>query len=424
MGRKSCAEWSASLSRCRTSGVEALARASQVRSRAAARVDGMLDARDLSTKGMRGRDPTWQILQTDTGLKLVGELRMVDATPVWKTLRTLAGERTGGTFDIDLTDAVMVDGAIMSLLVELRAALSARNVHAEIVGASERLKPIVHLYRGDEPPRPKERTVRETALTRIGMVTAKLLQNLRRLMIFLGETVAATRGILGGPAGVNWRSIPTLTSRAGADGIPIVLLLNFLVGFVMGFQSARQLKIYGANIYVADVVGISVTRELAPLMTAIIMSGRSGASFAAELGSMRVSEEIDALKTMGFSPAPYLILPRVAALALVAPVLTLLGAVVGVAGGAAVAVSSLDVSARGYLAELRTALVPSDIWTGLVKSVAFGIAIAFIGCQQGFATRGAAEGVGRSTTTTVVSCLFAIVIIDTLFTVFFQMLGK
>jgi phospholipid/cholesterol/gamma-HCH transport system permease protein len=213
-------------------------------------------------------------------------------------------------------------------------------------------------------------------------------------------------------------------ARAGAEGVPIVLLLNFLVGFVMGFQSARQLQLYGANIYVADVVGISVTRELAPLMTAIIMSGRSGASFAAELGSMRVSEEIDALKTMGFAPAPYLILPRVVALALVAPVLTLLGDVVAMAGGAVVAVATLDVSARGYLAELRSAVGSSDIWTGLVKSFAFGIAIAFIGCQQGFATRGAAEGVGRSTTTTVVSCLFSIVLIDTVFTVFFQTLGK
>lgn len=384
----------------------------------------MADAHDLSTKVMRDREPAWQILQTDAGLKVVGELRMVDATPVWRTLRRLAGARTSGSFDIDLTDAAIVDGAIMSLLVELCATLSARNVRAEIVGASERLKPIVHLYRGDEPPLLRARTARTTAITRVGAATERFLEGLRRLLTFLGETTAAVRGFFGGPAPVNWRSIPTLMARAGADGVPIVLLLNFLVGFVMGFQSARQLKLYGANIYVADVVGISVTRELAPLMTAIIMSGRSGASFAAELGSMRVSEEIDALKTMGFAPAPYLILPRVAALALVAPVLTLLGDVVGVAGGAAVAVSSLEVSARGYLAELRTALVPSDIWTGLVKSVAFGIAIAFIGCQQGFATRGAAEGVGRSTTTTVVSCLFAIVIIDTIFTVFFQTLGK
>jgi phospholipid/cholesterol/gamma-HCH transport system permease protein len=384
----------------------------------------MRDAHDLSANVMGQSEPAWQILQTDAGLKLVGELRMADATPVWRTLRRLAGQRAGGRFDIDVSDAVTVDGAIMSLLVGLRAALSSRNVHVEIVGASERLEQIVHLYHGHEPPRPKERIVRETALARIGAATERLLRSLRCLLVFLGETMAAARGFLGGPAAVNWRSIPTLTSRAGADGLPIVLLLNFLVGFVMGFQSARQLKLYGANIYVADVVGISVTRELAPLMTAIIMSGRSGASFAAELGSMRVSEEIDALKTMGLSPAPYLILPRVAALALVAPVLTLLGGVVGVAGGGAVAVSSLDVSAMGYLAELRTALVPSDMWTGLIKSVAFGIAIALIGCQQGFATRGAAEGVGRSTTTTVVSSLFAIVIIDTVFTVFFQTLGK
>ena len=366
----------------------------------------------------------WQIVRTGAGLKLVGELRMVHATSVWRTLRSLADERAEGTLDIDLTDAVIVDGAIMSLLVELRATLSARNISSEIVGASERLKPIVHLYRGDEPPRPRAKPVQTRAITRLGAAMQRLFESLRRLMIFLGETVAAVRGFFGGPAPVNWREIPFLASRAGADGIPIVLLLNFLVGFVMAFQSARQLKLYGANIYVADVVGISVMRELARLMTAIIMSGRSGAAFAAELGSMRVSEEIDALKTMGFAPGPYLILPRVVALALVAPVLTLLGGVVGVAGGAAVAVSSLGVSARGYQAELQTALAPSDVWTGLVKSVAFGIAIAFIGCQQGFATRGAAEGVGRSTTTTVVSCLFAIVVLDTLFTLFFQTLGK
>jgi phospholipid/cholesterol/gamma-HCH transport system permease protein len=138
---------------------------------------------------------------------------------------------------------------------------------------------------------------------------------------------------------------------------------------------------------------------------------------------MHVSEEIDALRTMGFAPAPFLVLPRILALAAVAPILTLLGDVVGVAGGVAVAVSSLDVTPRGYFAELRTAVLPSDVWTGLVKSVAFGTAIGFIGCQQGLAARGAAEGVGRSTTTTIVSCLFAIVIIDTLFTVAFHTFG-
>ena len=372
------------------------------------------------------QEPTfaWKIERHGVDLKLTGELRMADAPAIWKALRKVAAEPLEGKLDLDLTGASIVDGAIMSLLVDLRTSLSERSVRSEIVGASERLQPIVHLYRGDEPTHPRARVRRQGIIARIGAGTERLFQSFRRLTTFLGETVAAARGIAGGPAPLNWRAIPSLAERAGADGIPIVLLLNFLVGFVMGFQSSRQLKLYGANIYVADVVGISVTRELAPLMTAIIMSGRSGAAFAAEIGSMRVSEEIDALRTMGFAPGPYLILPRVVSLAMVAPVLTLLGSVVGVAGGAAVAVSSLDVSLRGYFAELRTAVVPSDIWTGLVKSVAFGIAIAFIGCQQGFATRGAAAGVGRSTTTTVVSCLFAIVIIDTIFTVLFQTLGR
>jgi phospholipid/cholesterol/gamma-HCH transport system permease protein len=229
--------------------------------------------------------------------------------------------------------------------------------------------------------------------------------------------------VLRRPSAAGWQTLPSLVERAGADGIPIVVLLNFLVGFVMAFQSARQLELYGANLYVADVVGLSVTRELAPLMTGIIISGRSGAAYAAELGAMKVSEEIDALRTMGFGPTAYLILPRVVALALIAPILTLLGDVVGVLGGVVVGSSTLGVSPRGYLAELRTVMVPADVIGGLFKSVAFGVAIALIGCRQGFATTGGAAGVGRRTTSTVVLCLFTIVIADTLFTLVFRALG-
>lgn len=356
-------------------------------------------------------------------LRLAGELRMSDAPRVWRELHSITAHAKGPALDFDLGDVVVLDGAIMSLLVELRAELAERGIRSSIVGASEHVAPLVHLYRGDEPPRTPSPRAHENMLARLGRAVRRGEQSLRRTVTFLGEVSAAAVGVLRHPRSVNWRSVPALAERAGADGVPIVLLLNFLVGFVMAFQSARQLKLYGANVYVADVVGISVTRELAPLMTAIIMSGRSGAAFAAELGTMRVSEEIDALRTMGFAPAPYLILPRVVALALVAPALTLLGDVVGVAGGVAVAVTSLDVSARGYLAELRTAVFPSDVWSGLVKSIAFGVVIAFIGCQQGFATRGAAAGVGRGTTATVVICLFTIVIVDTIFTVLFRMFG-
>jgi phospholipid/cholesterol/gamma-HCH transport system permease protein len=222
------------------------------------------------------------------------------------------------------------------------------------------------------------------------------------------------------PRAGHWREVAPLCEKAGANAVPIVLLINFLVGFVMAFQSARQLKMFGANIYVADLVGISLTRELAPLMTAIIVCGRSGAAFAAELGSMKVNEEIDALRTLGLTPFGWLVMPRVLALVLVVPVLTLIADFIGVTGGLLVGVTNLDLTARGYLIETLKAVQGWDVITGLVKSLAFSVAIALIACQQGFAAEGGAEGVGKRTTSTVVTSLFAIVILDALFTMVFR----
>jgi len=207
---------------------------------------------------------------------------------------------------------------------------------------------------------------------------------------------------------------------AGANAVPIVVLINFLVGFVMAFQSAKQLKMFGANIYVADLVGISLTRELAPLMTAIIVCGRSGAAFAAELGSMKVGEEMDALRTLGLTPFGWLVVPRVVALVLVTPLLTLIADFVGIAGGLVVAIVDLDLTAQGYLIETLTAVHGWDVATGLMKSLVFSITVALVACQQGFAATGGAESVGRRTTSSVVTSLFALVLIDALFTVIFR----
>ncbi len=366
----------------------------------------------------------YEIGRRDGAIHLEGELRMANAAGIWRSLRSHAEAQEEGRLDIDLSGARVVDGAVMSLLVELRSELEGRGVESEIVGADERVLPLVHLYGGDVPPRPRPEAPVRTIGVWLGRSIDAVSDRLRRSIQFIGELSYAVGGVTRRPSTGNWRSVLGLSERAGADGVVIVLLLNFLVGIVLAYQSAEQLKLYGANIYVADAVGISVTRELGPLITAIIMSGRSGAAYAAELGTMKVSEELDALRTLGFSPTRTLVLPRIVALALVAPVLTLLGDVVGVAGGAVVGAANLDVTFAGYFAELKTAVVPSDVWTGLVKSVAFAIAIAQIGCQQGFATRGGAEGVGRRTTSTVVICLFALVILDTLLTMFFRKFGR
>jgi phospholipid/cholesterol/gamma-HCH transport system permease protein len=362
---------------------------------------------------------SWQIERRDDRIELGGTLRLADAAPIWRQLARLAA-KPGRHLDLDLRRAELVDGAVMALLVDVRAQLLAVGATSEIVNAPAHIAPLVELYRGAEPPPPVVEPPHRSPIAQVGELAERATRRARELVTFAGELVASLVGDL---RHVHWRSLPGLAERAGTDGIPIVALLDFLVGFVIAYQSMRQLKTYGANIYIADLVGVSVTRELAPLMTAIIVAGRSGAAFAAEIGTMRVSEEIDALRTMGFSPTSYLAVPRILALALVAPVLTLVGDVVGVTGGLVVGVTSLGLTAHGYMAELRDIVVFSDVWTGLVKSVAFGIAIAFIGCRHGLSARGAASGVGRSTTATVVSCLFAIVVIDTLFTVIFRELA-
>jgi phospholipid/cholesterol/gamma-HCH transport system permease protein len=324
---------------------------------------------------------------------------------------------------IDLSRATRLDGAIVALVAAQRARLHARGVRCSITAGSEQQRALVHLYRGDELPRAAEIRRREHGIARLGGAIDHALAQAREVVAFIGELLGAIPAIVRRPERLSWRDLPGLIVRAGTDGIPIVLVLNFLIGFVMAYQAARQLALFGANVYAADLVGLSVPRELAPLMTAIIIVGRSGAAYAAELGTMRVSDEIDALRTMGFAPVPYLVVPRILALVVVAPVLTLLGDVVGVVGGVVVGQASLGITPAGFLAELRTAVEASDVWTGLCKSVAFGAAIGLIGCQHGLATRGAASGVGRGTTRTVVSCLFTIVIIDTLFTMVFRRFG-
>ena len=358
--------------------------------------------------------PAWEVLGGGDRLELVGELRLADAPAIWQALRDATESQPPR--QIDVSRATVIDGAIMSLLAEVM-----RDNPSELVGATPAIAQLAHLYL--EGSRQVPHAHHEPVIVRLGHVTDRVVRWITDTARFGGQLVLAIGQTIRHRRAADWRSLPVLVERAGADGLPIVLLLNFLVGFVGAFQATIPLRQFGANIYVADLIGISVTRELSPLITAIIISGRSGAAFAAELGTMRVSEEIDALRTMGIEPHAYLVVPRMLALAFVAPLLTLLGDVTGVLGGLAVGVGSLGITSAGFLAELRTIVVPSDVWTGLIKSVVFAVAIALIGCRQGLSARGAAAGVGRGTTATVVACLFSIVILDTLATMLFREFG-
>jgi phospholipid/cholesterol/gamma-HCH transport system permease protein len=353
-------------------------------------------------------------------VRVKGRLDLDQGEALWSDANRIVMSQEAARVDFDLSGVTSVDGGAMALLAHVRRRLRSEGKLSEFVGAAPAIQEIVHLYEGDVPGLRRRRRKAESVFAQIGRATLDLLGEGQLVFAFFGQMLLSAAATVRAPRTANWKELAPTMERAGADAVPIVVLINFLIGFVMAFQGAVQLKQFGANIFVADLVGASVTRELGPLMTAIIVCGRSGAAFAAELGSMKVSEEIDALRTMGFETMRYLVLPRAVALLLVMPVLTLLADLVGLIGGLVVGLLSLDLTIAGYLLETRKALTLWDVYSGLVKSVVFALAIALISCQQGLATTGGAEGVGRRTTSSVVTILFSLVLLDAGFTVLFH----
>jgi len=208
--------------------------------------------------------------------------------------------------------------------------------------------------------------------------------------------------------------------RTGLDAVLIVSLISFLMGLITAFQAAVQLTQFGADIYVANLVGLSIVRELGPLMTAIIAAGRSGAAFAAEIGTMKVAEEVDALTTMGLDRTRFLITPKVLSLLVMLPCLTLVADVVGIAGGLTVATVLLGLPVQVYVRQTQISLTIWDVGTGLIKSVAFALLIAGVGCLRGFQAGTGAESVGRVTTSAIVAGIFLIIVADAVFTILFH----
>ena len=209
----------------------------------------------------------------------------------------------------------------------------------------------------------------------------------------------------------------------GVRSLPILSLITFFLGLILALQSAYELRQFGALGYVAAAVAVSMTRELGPLLTAIVVIGRSGSAFAAEIGTMKVSEEIDALETMAIDPVHFLVTPKFLAMIVMLPCLTIWANAMGVFGGMLFGVAKADFTFGRYIQASLDSLVLRDVITGLMKSVVFGITITAVGCHEGFATRGGAEQVGRSTTRAVVLALFLVILVDVVFTSLFFFLG-
>jgi len=259
-------------------------------------------------------------------------------------------------------------------------------------------------------------------LARVGRSAVGLFEQVDAMLAFLGETALAFVGWLFNPGRIRWRVVLFNLRTAGFDALPIVGLLSFLLGVVVAYQGADQLRQYGANIFVADLVGLSMLREFAPLITAIIVAGRSGSAYAAQIGTMAVTEEIDALRTIGIEPHELLVLPKIVALVIALPLLTVFADVLGVLGGMVMAKAQLGVGFAEFLDRMAKAVSITSYLVGIAKAPVFAAIIALVGCFQGFRTRGGADSVGRQTTRSVVQSIFLVIVADALFSIAFSVL--
>jgi phospholipid/cholesterol/gamma-HCH transport system permease protein len=252
-----------------------------------------------------------------------------------------------------------------------------------------------------------------------GMATLEIAATLADLLRFVGEVLLAVARVARGTATFRWQNVWVAVQEAGAEALPIVGLISLLIGMIFAFVGVVQLTDFGAGIYTADLVAVALVREMAPIMTGIIMAGRTGAAYAAQLGTMKVNEEIDALTTLGVSPIDYLVVPRFFALIVMMPFLTMYASLLGIVGGAGVAVSMLDVTLVQYAVQTSQAVTLSTLFGGLFKSLVYGAMVALTGTQQGIACGSSAMAVGQATTRAVVMGIVLIVVSAAILTVIY-----
>ncbi len=257
-------------------------------------------------------------------------------------------------------------------------------------------------------------------LERIGRGTWRGARSVSGALSFVGENAAVLVRSLAAPGRIRWRALLSALQAGGFNALPITGLLSFLMGIVIAYQAAAQLRTFGADIFIVDLIGISILREIAPLVTAIIVAGRSGSAYTAEIGTMRVTEELDALSTLGISPLEMLVLPKTLALVIALPLLTVYADIMGVFGGMIMALTQLDVTFIEFVNRFKDAVATRHYLIGIGKAPVFAVVIALVGCYQGFRVRGGADAVGRHATISVVQSIFLVIVFDAAFSIAFN----
>ncbi len=370
----------------------------------------------------------YNVSVTDEGgmvLHLRGKMGASNAASLIEELNRIIKERDPTSLTIDLKEVSYMDDFGVLVLMELRNRMIDRGQFSldNVEGEIEKTLSILNFVDlGKRVPLGKRKST-EKMLVRFGDATIRHARDVKNLISFVGSVFTELIHVLVHPKSLRRDDALLAMQTVGVDALPIVGLISFLMGLIMAFMSSAQLQQFGANIYVASLVGLAMVRELGPLMTGIIVAGRSGSAFASEIGTMRISDEIDALFTMGLAPTRFLVIPKMVATIIVLPLLTLFSDLFAIMGGLLVGVFMLNLTASGYIAQTIKTLYLFDIFWGFLKSGVFAMIITWIGCLRGFQVRGGAASVGAATTSAVVSSIFMIVVANSIFAVIYHYWG-
>ena len=363
----------------------------------------------------RAHAETHTLADGHVSVRLYGSLDVHTLGGLWRELEERLRPMPTTALDVNAADLDVRGGGGLALLRYLKAGGFTPQAVVTLRGLNAELDQILHQYAGQDLEADQAGHGRPpSVLQEIGKAARDFARDLREQVAFVGSLAAELGAAIFHPERLRWVEVRRLCIAAGANALPIVSLLSFLIGLIIGFEDAKPLAQFGAQIFIADVVGFAAVRELGPMMTAILLAGRSGAAFAAEIGSMKIDQELDALCAMGLNPMRFLALQRVAAGVLLTPLLTVYSMFTGILGGTLVLLS-LGFSLPVIYHEMATRVQLEDIAIGICKSVVFGLIFSAVGCLRGFQTGQGPIAVGVSATRAVVSSIFLIIFADTVF---------
>ncbi|MGD8618252.1 MAG: ABC transporter permease [Gammaproteobacteria bacterium] len=316
------------------------------------------------------------------------------------------------------------DTGLLIFLARIYRLASRRNINIDPAGLPEGARRMMALATAVPPKAGTDKRGSEAPLLeRLGLLALAKWQAAPEMLHFLGELSLSLGRLVRGKAQFRRSDLMLVIQDVGPQSLPIIALISFLVGIIVAYMGAVQLAQFGAQIYIANLVGLGMTREMGALMTGVIVAGRTGAAFAAQLGTMQVNEEIDAFRTLGFNPIDFLVLPRMLALVLVMPALVLYADIVGITGGMFVAVTTFDIGTFEYYQQTVRSMEWTHIWSGVLKGTVYAMLVAFAGCLRGIQCGRSAEAVGEATTSAVVTSILFIVIAGAVLTILYQQLG-